>query len=151
MTDQSDHSDESPASLLTEPVRRALTSGHLAHLVTLGPAGDPQVTLVWVGIDNGEIVAAHLGAWQKVKNIRRDPRVVLSMETGQRNDHGLDEYLVVYGRARVTEGGAAELLQRLAWVYIGPDVKFPPMDNPPAGFVTRIAPERIAGVGPWSS
>ena len=141
--------DQPEETLLNEPVRRALTSGHLAHLVTLGADGDPHVTLVWVGIEGGEIVAAHLGAWQKVKNIRRDPRVVLSLETGERNDSGLDEYLVVYGRARVTEGGAAELLQRLAWVYIGPDVKFPPMENPPPGFVTRITPERVAGVGPW--
>jgi PPOX class probable F420-dependent enzyme len=135
--------------LLNDRVRTALTSGHLAHLVTLGAGGDPHMTLVWVGIDNGEIVAAHLGAWQKVKNIRRDSRVVLSMETGDRTDFGMDEYLVVYGRARITEGGAPELLQKLAWVYIGPDVKFPPMDNPPAGYVTRITPERIAGVGPW--
>jgi PPOX class probable F420-dependent enzyme len=151
MTDQGADTDAEPSSLLTDPVRRALTSGNLAHLVTLGPSGDPQVTLVWVGIDNGEIVAAHLGAWQKVKNVRRDPRVVLSMETGQRNADGLDEYLVVYGRARITEGGAPELLQRLAWVYISPDVKFPPMDNPPPGYVTRITPERVAGVGPWKS
>lgn len=143
--------EQPPTPLLNERARRALTSGHLAHLVTLGSGSDPHVTLVWVGIEAGEIVAAHLGAWQKVKNIRRDPRVVLSLETGQRNEHGLDEYLVVYGRARVTEGGAAELLQRLAWVYIGPDVKFPPMENPPAGYVTRITPERIAGVGPWST
>jgi PPOX class probable F420-dependent enzyme len=141
--------DDTPGGLLTDNVRRALTSGHLAHLVTLGPNGDPHVTLVWVGIDNGEIVAAHLGAWQKVKNIRRDPRVVLSLETGDRNADGLDQYLVVYGHARVTEGGAPELLQRLAWVYIGPDVTFPPMENPPPGYVTRITPTRIAGVGPW--
>jgi len=141
--------DTDPAVLLNDSVRRALTSGHLAHLVTLGAGGDPQVTLVWVGIENNEIVAAHLGAWQKVRNIRRDPRVVLSMETGQRNEMGLDEYLVIYGKARITEGGAPEVLQKLAWVYIGPDVKFPPMDDPPPGYVTRITPERVAGVGPW--
>jgi PPOX class probable F420-dependent enzyme len=137
-------------AVLTDPVRRALTAGHLAHLVTLGQNGDPQVTLVWVGIENDEIVAAHLGEHQKVKNIRRDSRVVLSIETGQRNTDGLDQYLVVYGHARITEGGAADLLQKLAWVYIGPDVKFPPMENPPPGYITRIRPERIAGVGPWS-
>jgi PPOX class probable F420-dependent enzyme len=154
MTDQTSQTDADgdppDGGVLNERVRQALTSGRLAHLVTLGPGGDPQVTLVWVGIENNEIVAAHLGAWQKVKNIRRDPRVVLSLETGERNENGLDEYLVVYGRARVTEGGAADLLQKLAWVYIGPDVRFPPMDSPPPGYITRITPERVAGVGPWS-
>jgi PPOX class probable F420-dependent enzyme len=136
--------------LLTDDVRTALTSGHLAHLVTLSPGGLPHVTVVWVGVEDDEIVAAHLGAWTKVKNIRRDPRVCLSMATGGSSAGGLDNYLVVNGRARVTDGGAPELLQRLARVYLGPDVKFPPMENPPPGFITRITPERISGVGPWT-
>ena len=63
---------------------------------------------------------------------------------------GLDEYLVVHGTARITEGGAPELLQRLAEVYLGPGVKFPPMPDPPPGFITRIAVDRVAGVGPWA-
>lgn len=49
-----------------------------------------------------------------------------------------------------TEGGAAELLQRLAHTYLGPDVRFPPMDDPPPGYITHIAVERIGGVGPWA-
>ena len=137
------------SDLLTPDVREALTSGHLAHLVTLNADGSPQVTIVWVGIEEDEIVCAHLGAYQKVKNVRRDPRVALSIEAGGRNAIGLDHYLVVSGRARVTEGGAPELLQRLARVYLGPDVKFPPMDDPPPGYVIRITPERVTGVGPW--
>jgi len=136
-------------TVLNDAAREALTSGKLAHLVTLNADGSPQITLVWVGIEGDEIVCAHLGAWQKVKNIQRDPRVALSMETGGKNEHGLDNYLVVWGRARVTEGGAPELLQRLAYTYIGPNVKFPPVDNPPPGYVTHITPERVGGVGPW--
>lgn len=88
---------------------------------------------------------------RKVKNIQRDNRVAFSMETEGFNAFGLNEYLVVYGTARITEGGAPELLQKLAYRYIGPDVKFPPMPNPPPGFVTRITPERFGGVGPWAS
>ena len=52
--------------------------------------------------------------------------------------------------ARVTEGGAPAMLQGLAHTYLGPDVVFPPMPNPPPGFVTRITPERFGGVGPWN-
>ncbi len=63
---------------------------------------------------------------------------------------GLTEYLVIYGQAQIETGGAPELLQKLAWVYLGPDVKFPPMDDPPPGFIPRIKIERIAGVGPWT-
>lgn len=50
----------------------------------------------------------------------------------------------------MTEGGAAEVLQRLAYTYIGPDVIFPNMPDPPPGFVTKITPERLVGVGPWN-
>ena len=57
---------------------------------------------------------------------------------------------MVRGHARIQEGGAPELLQRLAHVYLGPDVKFPPMDDPPPGYVIRTTPERIGGVGPWA-
>jgi hypothetical protein len=62
----------------------------------------------------------------------------------------LTEYAVLYGQAHIKEGGAPELLQKLAEVYIGPGVKFPPMDNPPPGYVTRIRVDRIEGVGPWT-
>ena len=137
--------------VLNEAAVDALSAGHLAHLVTLNADGSPQAAIVWVGVEDGEIVSAHLSAaQQKLRNVRRDPRVVLSMETGGRNEYGLDHYLVVHGTARITEGGAPELLQRLAHVYLGPDVKFPPMEDPPAGFIIRITPTKVGGVGPWS-
>ncbi len=138
-------------TLLNDAARAALTAGHLAHVVTLNPDGSPQVAIVWVGLDGNQIVSGHLsGSQQKVRNVRRDSRVALSMETGGRNEYGLDQYLVVHGRAELQEGGAPELLQSLARVYLGPDVKFPPMDDPPPGFVMRITPERVGGVGPWA-
>jgi PPOX class probable F420-dependent enzyme len=135
---------------LSPAAASAIEAGHLAHLVTLNADGSPQVTIVWVGLENGEIVSAHLGRHAKVRNIERDPRVVLSMVTGGRNAHGLDEYLVVHGVARVTEGSAPELLQHLAHRYLGPDVRFPPIDDPPPGFVTRITPTKVGGIGDWT-
>jgi PPOX class probable F420-dependent enzyme len=131
--------------------REVLESDELAHLVTLNPDGSPQVTCVWVGLEGDEIVSGHLGRWQKVRNVERDPRVALSIETRRTNEMGLREYLVVHGKARIQEGGAPELLQRLAYTYIGPDVTFPPMPDPPPGFVTRITVERLGGTGPWAA
>ncbi len=122
----------------------------MAHLVTLEPDGRPQVSIVWVGLDGDELVAAHLPEHRKVRNIRRDPRVALSVVAGTRNSVGLDEYIVIHGSARVTEGGAADLLQQLARTYLGPDVKFPPMEDPPPGYITHISVERVGGVGPWA-
>ncbi|MGH9230380.1 MAG: PPOX class F420-dependent oxidoreductase [Acidimicrobiales bacterium] len=137
--------------VLTPEACDVLTAGGLAHLVTINADGSPQVSIVWVGLDRDEIVSGHLGARQKLRNVERDPRVALSLETGHRNAMGLDEYLVVRGTARVTEGGAPELLQRLAHVYLGSGTRFPPVDDPPPGYVLRIRPESIGGVGPWST
>jgi PPOX class probable F420-dependent enzyme len=135
---------------LPESARSVLESAALGHLVTLEPDGRPQVSLVWVGLDGDEVVAAHLPEHRKIRNMRRNPRVALSIEAGTRNPMGLDEYVVVHGRARITEGGAPELLQDLARVYLGPDAKFPPMDDPPPGYITHINVERVGGVGPWA-
>lgn len=135
---------------LPDSARALLEGPSLAHLVTLEPDGRPQVSIVWVGLEGDEIVSGHLPDHRKLHNIRRDPRVALSIEADTHNQIGLREYLVIHGTARVTEGGAAELLQRLARVYLGPDVKFPPMDDPPPGYITRITVERVGGVGPWT-
>ena len=126
-----------------------IASGVHAHLVTMNKDGSPHVTVVWIGVEDGEIVSAHLPRNQKVRNIERDSRVVLSLEANTLSDFGLREYAVVYGEARITEGGAPELLQKLAYIYMGKGVKFPPMENPPPGYVTRIRIARIEGVGPW--
>ena len=135
--------------MINDQVRAVLESDALAHVVTLDADGAPHVTIVWVGLDGDDVVYGTLFDQRKLANVRADPRVALSIETGNTNDMGLREYLVVYGRARVTEGGAPELLQRLAYTYIGPGVDFPPMPNPPAGFVTRVKVERLGGIGPW--
>lgn len=135
---------------LPPAVRDLIQSDIPATLVTLDPDGSPHVTVAWVGLEDGEIVIGTLGDQPKLRNVRRDPRVALSLVTGNTNSYGLREYLVVRGRARITEGGAPELLQRLAHVYLGPRVVFPPMPNPPPGFVTRITVESIGGVGPWA-
>jgi len=137
---------------IPQSVRELIAKAPLAHLTTLNSNGSPQVTVVWVGIENEEFVIGHLATHQKVRNIRRDARVVLSLLGDQTNAQGLREYLVIYGDARVTEGGAVELLQRLAPIYLGPNADFPPaaMRNVP-GYITRITPARFAGVGPWAS
>jgi PPOX class probable F420-dependent enzyme len=135
---------------ISDAVRAVLESGALAHLATIEPDGSPQVSCVWVGVEDDEIVFASLGPRRKLDNIARDPRVTLSMEASGTNAMGLRQYLVVHGRARVTEGGGPELLQRLARTYLGEGVRFPDADDPPPGVVVRIAPARMGGVGPWA-
>ena len=135
---------------LPDSARNLVESSALAHLVTLNEDGSPQVSVVWVGLEDDEVVCAHLPRKRKVRNIERDSRVALSIETSEVNDMGLQHYLVVYGTARITEGGAPELLNQLAQTYMGEGSDFPPMPDPPPGYVTRIAVDRVAGVGPWA-
>lgn len=135
--------------VVSPQARQLLESDALAHLVTLNPDGSPQVSCVWVGLDGEEIVSGHMSRRRKVSNVERDPRVVLSVEAPTTDALGLREYLVVHGRARVQQGGARQLLQRLAHIYLGPDVEFPPPEITTAGYVLRITPERVGGAGPW--
>jgi PPOX class probable F420-dependent enzyme len=130
--------------------RALLSAGRLAHLVTLNPDGSPQVSIVWVGLDGDKVVTGHLFESRKVQNLRQNPRAVFSIESDGMEPNGLQHYLVAYCTARITEGGAARLLQELAHIYLGPDVKFPPFENPPPGFVAHFAIDRIGGVGPWN-
>ena len=135
---------------LPDSARELIGSGRLAHCATVNEDGSPQLSVVWVGLDGDEIVTAHMGAWQKVKNLQRDPRVALSIEADSRNAVGMQHSLTIHGHARITEGGAAELLQQLAATYIGPGVKFPPYDDPPPGYILHITVDRVSGLGPWN-
>jgi PPOX class probable F420-dependent enzyme len=132
------------------PARELLGSDAVASVVTIDEDGGPQVTAAWVGLDGDEIVIATLPEQRKLRNMRRDPRVAIYVPSTETNAWGLLQYLVVYGTARVTEGGAPEMLQHLAHTYLGPDVVFPAMPDPPPVWVTRVTPERLGGVGPWN-
>jgi PPOX class probable F420-dependent enzyme len=135
---------------IPDSVRALVAEGHLAHLVTMNADGSPQVSIVWIGVHGDELVSGHLHESQKVRNLRRDPLAMISMESDVVQTNGLQQHLIAYCTARVTEGGAAELLQELAHVYLGPDVRFPPVDDPPPGFVLRFTIDRIGGIGPWA-
>jgi PPOX class probable F420-dependent enzyme len=131
-------------------VRDLLATGPLAHVVTLDADGTPYVTLAWAGFEGDEIVfATFFGTDQrKLRNLRRDPRVSLSFEAKEHTGEGLHPYVVIRGRARITEGGALDVMDKLAECYIGPGAKYPMRDVPP-GVVTHVTVEEIYGQGPW--
>jgi PPOX class probable F420-dependent enzyme len=136
---------------LSRAVRELIESDAVATVVTLDPDGAPHVSSAWVGLEDDEIVIGTLEDQRKLRNLRRDPRVALALQSNVVNRWGLREYVVVNGTARVTEGGAPELLQRLAGTYLGPDVVFPAMPDPPPGYVTRIRVAKVSGIGPWDT
>jgi PPOX class probable F420-dependent enzyme len=134
---------------LSDDAIELLASAAVATVATLDPDGAPHLSSAWICVEDDEVVFGTLEDQRKLRNIRRDPRIALTVHSERINVWGLREYLVLNGTARITEGGAPELLQRLARTYLGPDVVFPAMPDPPAGFVTRVRVQRVSGVGLW--
>ena len=122
-------------------------------LLELNPDGSPQVTVVWMALEStpegDELVSAHLTEYQKTRNIRRDPRVAVTV-LAARKPGQQTPYLAITGTARIVEGGAPELLKKLAKVMLGSDEHFPP-PNAPEGLLTRVRIEKVGGLGPWTS
>ena len=77
-------------TVIPAPARELIDSGALAHLVTLDADGSPRVVCIWVGLDGDEIVSGHLStAQRKLANVRRDPRVAVSLQGDRIGEHGL--------------------------------------------------------------
>lgn len=135
-------------SELPPELRELIDSGLLAHLATINPDGSPQVTGIWIGLEGDEIVSGHMNLSKKVRNVRRDPRVVLSFDAPRTPGVFLAEHAVLTATASIQEGGAWDLLDRLAKVYVAPDFDFP-APRSSDGYVLRYTIERIGGEGPW--
>ncbi len=137
---------------IPDSVRALLATGPLAHVATIDPDGTPRVTLAWAGLDGDELVmATFYGLDQpKLRNIRRDPRVVVSFEAKEHTGEGLHPYVVIQGRAHITEGGSLAVMDKLSEFYIGPGQVFP-MREVPEGIVVHVTVDRIYGQGPWQS
>jgi PPOX class probable F420-dependent enzyme len=135
-------------SALPGELRNLIESGPMAHLSTINPDGSPQVTVIWVGLDGDDLVSGHMSRYVKLRNIERDPRVVLSFDAPRVAGAFLNQYAVLQARATIEPGEAAwDLLNRLAKVYVAPEAEFPAPKGP--GYLVRYSVERIGGVGPW--
>ncbi|NUQ39326.1 MAG: PPOX class F420-dependent oxidoreductase [Caldilineales bacterium] len=102
-----------------------------AHLVTLMPDGSPQVSPVWWEYDGAHIIVNSAKGRVKDRNIRRDPRVALSILDPD-NPY---RYLQIRGEVvEITEEGGDAGIDRLAKKYMGADATF----TPPPGEVRVI-------------
>ena len=130
-------------------LRALIDAGPLAHVVTLNPDGSPQLTVVWIGLDGDDVISAHMSIYRKLRNLQRDPRIAISMQAPRQAGEFMTPYAVLYGKATIESGGAAQLLQRLGRVYVAPDFDFPLGPDAGDGYVLRTRVERVAGHGPW--
>ncbi|MDG4821062.1 PPOX class F420-dependent oxidoreductase [Asanoa sp. WMMD1127] len=120
--------------MLDQDVRRVLDSTAVAHLATVLPDGAPHSVPVWVGTDGDHIVVLTGPGSRKARNLRRDPRVAISLTP---TDNPF-EPVVIRGRVvEWVEGDEAwEIIDRLAMKYIGS-----PYERGPERVVARIAVE----------
>ena len=86
---------------LPRELRDLIESGPMAHLTTINADGSPQVSVIWIGLDGDDLVSGHMRWYAKLRNIERDPRVVLSFDAPRVPGVFLNPYAVLHARAAV--------------------------------------------------
>ena len=121
---------------LTPEVLELFEGPNYGHLATLMPDGSPHTVAVWVGVEDGRVVFFTQPTSQKARNIRRDPRVAISI-VDHENPYRTGR---VRGRLVATREGdeALEVIDRLSYKYTGQPF---PMRS---GIVYEIDPERVS-------
>ena len=131
------------AIALPQSVKKILQDKAYGHVVTFNAEGKPQLTMVWVDGEGDEVLFNTADGRLKPKNLRRDPRVIISVQ-----DHNDPQsYMVFHGRASVTESGADEHIDTLAQRFLGVD-KYPFRQPGEKRLLVRVKVDRIGGYGP---
>ncbi|MEU5563446.1 PPOX class F420-dependent oxidoreductase [Micromonospora musae] len=128
-------------TMLNPDVRRVLDSTPIAHLASVLPDGAPHSVPVWIGTHGDHIVILTGPGSRKARNLRRDPRVALSLTPAD------DPFQPIVVRGRVIEwleGDAGwTVIDQLATKYTGQ-----PYSRSAERVVAVIEPERqTVGVG----
>ncbi|MFZ3211104.1 MAG: PPOX class F420-dependent oxidoreductase [Terriglobales bacterium] len=132
-----------PDASIPEKYRDLFNKRAFASLATLMPNGAVQVTPVWVDAENGNVVFNSARGRVKDKNVRRDPRVTLTLIDPD-NPY---RYLEVRGRVvDITEKGADQHIDKLAKKYLGVD-KYPNRQPGEVRVLYRVKPEHVTTHG----
>ncbi len=105
------------ARLTKEEQERFLTQPQIAHLVTIRPAGRPHVAPVWFLWDEGKAWVMADGNAVKVRNIKENPAVALSIATPERPL----SYIVLEGQAKLSLEHLEPIVERMCVLYDGPE------------------------------
>jgi PPOX class probable F420-dependent enzyme len=114
-----------------------------ANLGTVMRDGSPQVTPVWVDFDGKHVrVNSALGR-VKDKNMRRDPRVSLSIQDPE-NPY---RHLEIRGKVEeITQNGADDHINKLSQKYLGKP-EYPFRQPGEVRVVYKITPQKISAMG----
>jgi PPOX class probable F420-dependent enzyme len=130
-------------SEIPKPWLDTLKKPVFVHLTTLMPDGSPQASPVWVDLDGKDIVINSAQGRVKDKNMRRDPRVCVSV-TDPDNPY---KSLMVRGRVvNITTQGADAHIDSMAKKYLGKD-KYPFSKPGEVRVIYRIAAESVSAGG----
>lgn len=128
---------------IPEAFRDLLTTPSFAALATINADGSPQVSPVWFDTEGERIVVNSARGRVKDKNLRRDPRVALSIQDPA-NPY---RYLGLQGRVvEITEQGADEHIDRMARKYLGKD-KYPFRQPGEVRVLYKIEIQRVHTMG----
>jgi PPOX class probable F420-dependent enzyme len=120
-----------------------LESNALAHVATVGPQGEPQVNPVWFGWDGERLRFSQTTTRQKYKNVKREPRIALSI-VDPANPY---RYLEVRGRVVAVEPDPElEFINSMAKKYLGQD-KYPWHRPGDERVVIVVEPEKTSSMG----
>ena len=129
------------AKEITGPARELLEAANIAHLATLMRDGSPHVTPVWVDVEDSLVLINSAEGRLKVRNLRRDPRVGLSV-ADRENPYAA---VSIRGRVReITETGADEHIDVLAKKYLGEE-RYPMRQPGERRVIIRIEPVHVFG------
>ena len=132
-----------PASIIPDSHLDLFKKKAFAHLATLMPKGQPQVTPVWVDYDGRHILINTAEGRQKDKNLQRDGRVALSIL----DPDNAYRYIQIRGRVEhVTENGADAHIDSLAKKYLGKD-KYPWAQPDQIRVIFEIEPDKVQVMG----
>lgn len=126
---------------LPPTVRRLLEGKNIAHVATLMRDGSPQVTAVWVDVEGERILVNTAEGRTKPRNVRRDPRVAISIADAEAPE------IAAFIRGRVVEvtsEGAAEHIDKLSRKYRGAAFPHRPGEQ---RLILVIEAEHIRGQG----
>jgi PPOX class probable F420-dependent enzyme len=128
---------------ITPALGQLLKEPSYGQLATLMPDGAPQLTQVWLDTDGTHILVNTVASHQKVKNVRRDPRVAINVHDPAR------PYRIANIRGRVIElttEGADQHINALSKRYLGQDV-YPFGGHGQQRIILKVQPERIHSIG----
>jgi PPOX class probable F420-dependent enzyme len=121
-----------------------LSSTALAHVATVGPAGEPQSSPVWFDWDGAYLRFAQVSGYQqKIRNLQREPRVALSIV----DPANAYRYLEVRGTVeRIEPDLDMAFINAMAKKYLGQD-RYPFGKPGDEWVVVVIRPERTTQMG----